>query len=189
MGKKARARRKGKQDQGKRAPSGSDASGPRPSAHILDERGSPGRPAELAASLFGLASLLQRRFSRAEPTDGLTRARLSALALLVLGGPRTLGRLAADVGVRPPTMTRLVQAMEVDGLVVREPHPSDGRSIVIRATPAGEAELERGRAARMGHLTRAIGRLSDTDLQTLEQATDLLGPLLRTSDGRGRSDA
>ena len=87
-------------------------------------------------------------------------------------------------------MTRLVQAMELEGLVVRDRHPSDGRSVVIRATPAGEAELERGRASRLAPLADAIGRLDEADQEVLEQASHLLGPLLRTSaDARGRSDA
>jgi DNA-binding MarR family transcriptional regulator len=171
MGKKARARarRRDRHEPGGRAPR---------------------QPAELAASLFGLGGLMLRQFARTVPDDGLTRARLGVLSLLVLGGPRTLGRLAADQGVRPPTMTRLVQAMEVDGLVVRERHPSDGRSIVIRATRAGEALLERGRATHMRPLTEAIAGLDQADREILERASDLLGPLLRAdADGRGRSDA
>jgi hypothetical protein len=66
---------------------------------------------ELATRLAGLSTVLQRHLARADTGEGLTRARLSALALLVLGGPRTLGELAAAEHVRPPTMTRLVHAM------------------------------------------------------------------------------
>ena len=187
MGKKARARARRRERQALDAPAlqAEHAAAP----HAVPP--APGRPSsELAADLFGLAGLLRRRFARPDAEDGLTRARLSALALLVLGGPRTLGRLAADEGVRPPTMTRLVRAMERDGLVSRERHPTDGRSIVIRATPAGEAELERGRAARMAPLAAAIDRLGGADRRILEQASALLGPLVRTSDdARGRPDA
>ena len=75
---------------------------------------------ELAARLASLSTVLQRQLGRVEAGEGLTRARLSALALLVLGGPRRLGELAAAERVRPPTMTRLVHAMEADGWVVRE---------------------------------------------------------------------
>ena len=78
---------------------------------------------ELAARLASLSTVLQRELGRADTGDGLTRARLSALSLLVLGGPRTLGDLAAAEHVRPPTMTRLVHAMEADGLVVARASP------------------------------------------------------------------
>jgi DNA-binding MarR family transcriptional regulator len=185
MGKKAKARRKVRSGLDRRASHPAE-----PVGQAADAPAGRRSSAELAADLFSLAGLLRRRFARTRGDDGLTRARLSALAVLVLGGPRTLGRLAADEGVRPPTMTRLVRAMEVDGLVVRERHPSDGRSIVVRATPAGEAELERGRAARMGPLAEAIDQLDPADRYILEQASDLLGPLLRASvDARGRPDA
>jgi DNA-binding MarR family transcriptional regulator len=145
---------------------------------------------ELAARLAGLSTVLQRELSRAgaDAGDGLTRARLSALSLLVLGGPRTLGDLAAAEHVRPPTMTRLVHAMEADGLVTRERHPTDGRSIVIRATAEGEALLEHGRASRIVSLSRVIEGLDDAERQLLGDASDLLAQVLRAS-GRAPGDS
>ena len=136
---------------------------------------------ELAARLAGLSTVLQRQLARADAGDGLTRARLSALALLVLGGPRTLGELAAAERVRPPTMTRLVHAMEADGLVAREPHPSDGRSIIIHATPHGEKQLEQGRARQIAPLAESVSELDRAERLQLEDAADLLGRVLRDS--------
>lgn len=134
---------------------------------------------ELAARLAGLGTVLQRHLAQADSGDGLTRARLSALALLVLGGPRTLGELAAAERVRPPTMTRLVHALEADGLVVRERNPADGRSIIIRATPDGEAQLEQGRSRQIAPLAEAIAQLGSAERLQLEDAADLLGRVLR----------
>jgi len=134
---------------------------------------------ELAARLASLSTVLLRHLSRADTGDGLTRARLSALALLVLGGPRTLGELAAAEHVRPPTMTRLVHAMEADGLVVRERHPSDGRSIIIRPTSSGEAQLAVGRARQIAPLADSIAELGGPERKQLEAAADLLGRVLR----------
>jgi DNA-binding MarR family transcriptional regulator len=136
-------------------------------------------PTELAARLASLSTVLQRSLARTEAHDGLTRARLSALALLVLGGPRTLGDLAAAERVRPPTMTRLVHAMEADGLVAREPNPADGRSIIIRATPKGEQQLDRGRSRQIAPLAESISDLDRIDRLLLEDSSDLLGRLLR----------
>jgi DNA-binding MarR family transcriptional regulator len=136
---------------------------------------------ELAARLAGLSTVLQRHLSRADAGDGLTRARLSALGLLVMGGPRTLGELAAAEHVRPPTMTRLVHAMEADGLVSREPNPADGRSVVIRATHHGEEQLEQGRIRQITPLVASISDLDADERLQLEDAADLLGRLLRSS--------
>ena len=99
---------------------------------------------ELAATLVGIGARIDRQLAGGPDDAGLTRARMSALSRLVLGGPCTLGELAAHEGVRPPTMTRLMQAMEAAGVVGRERHPTDGRSILLRATPAGEALLASG---------------------------------------------
>jgi DNA-binding MarR family transcriptional regulator len=137
--------------------------------------------AELAARLASLSTVLLRHLARADTGDGLTRARLSALSLLVLGGPRTPGELAAAEHVRPPTMTRLVQAMEAEGLVVRERHPSDGRSVIVRATPGGEAQLKQGRARQIASLATSIVALADAERQQLEDAADILDRVLRRS--------
>lgn len=136
---------------------------------------------ELASRLAGLTTVLQRHLARADSGEGLTRARLSALGLLVMGGPRTLGELAAAEHVRPPTMTRLVHAMEADGLVERAPNPVDGRSVVIHATSRGEEQLAVGRRQQIAPLAEAISDLDRAERLQLEDATDLLGRLLRSS--------
>jgi DNA-binding MarR family transcriptional regulator len=140
------------------------------------------QPIELAARLAGLGMVLQRQISRADAGDGLTRARLSALALLVLGGPRTLGELAAAEHVRPPTMTRLVHAMEADGLVERESNPTDRRSVILRATPRGEQLLERGRARQLEPLAASIRGLDLAERATLDSAVEFRGHMLREAD-------
>ena len=136
---------------------------------------------ELAARLASISTVLQRHLSRADTGEGLTRARLSALALLVLGGPRTLGDLAAAEHVRPPTMTRLIHAMEADGLVTRRPNPDDARSVVIEATPKGVTQLESGRARQIAPLAETIADLDRAERLQLEEAADLLGRVLRDS--------
>ena len=136
---------------------------------------------ELAARLASISTVLQRHLSRADTGEGLTRARLSALALLVLGGPRTLGDLAAAEHVRPPTMTRLIHAMEADGLVSRRPNPDDARSVVIEATPKGVKQLQKGRTRQVAPLAETISDLDRAERLQLEEATDLLGRVLRDS--------
>ena len=137
-----------------------------------------------------LGTVLQRQLGRADAGEGLTRARLSALALLVLGRPAVASvSWRPQSGVRPPTMTRLVHAMEADGWVVREPDPADRRSIIIRATPAGEAQLETGRSLQLAPLAASIAAPRGLERRTLEDGTDLLERLLRDRAGAERPSA
>ena len=134
---------------------------------------------QLATRLNSVAIHLLRRLHREDANLGLSAARLSALSVLVFGGPRTLGQLAKAEGVTPPSMTRLVTAMESEGLVERSPSPSDGRSIIIQASPTGERFLVRGREQRVVALAEWLSTLESADLATLEVAAGLLEEVLR----------
>ena len=79
---------------------------------------------ELAARIHAAALHLLRRLAQEDRATGVSAPRLSALSVLVFGGPRTIGSLAAVEGVTPPTMTRLIAAMVSDGLVERLTDPS-----------------------------------------------------------------
>src|SRR5512134_1777173 len=75
---------------------------------------------QTADRLHSAAIQLLRRLRREDNRWGLSAPRLSALSVLVFGGrPLTLGELANAEQVRPPTMTRLVSALESQGLVSR----------------------------------------------------------------------
>src|ERR671924_776068 len=92
-----------------------------------------------AADRFHSAAIhALRHVRREDPASGLSAARLSALSVLVFGGPRTLGELAAAERVRPPTMTNTVRGLEEAGLVRREADPHDGRVVRVEATAKGE---------------------------------------------------
>jgi DNA-binding MarR family transcriptional regulator len=136
-------------------------------------------PAEVADRLHSAAIHLLRRLRTEDAASGLTAPRLSALSVIVFGGPLTLGALAAAEQVRPPTMTRLVAALERDGLVTREQDPNDRRQILLRATPAGRRLLEEGRARRTASLARRLASLPPSDLAGLARAADLLERLAR----------
>jgi DNA-binding MarR family transcriptional regulator len=119
---------------------------------------------------------------REDARSGLTAPRLSALSVVVFGGPLTLGALAAAEQVRPPTMTRLVAALEAQGLVVRDPDPHDGRVVRVRATAKGQRLLAAGRARRVEKLAGAVGALSADDRAVLARAAAILEAMPRASD-------
>lgn len=133
--------------------------------------------ARLATRLHSVAIGLLRALRREDVASGLTGPRLSALSVLVFGGPRSLGALSAAEQVRPPTMTRLVAALEADGLVTRQPDPRDGRAIRIGPTAAGIALLHAGRERRTAALSRQLATLTPDDLATLARAIAILEQL------------
>lgn len=135
---------------------------------------------QLATRLNSVAIHLLRRLQREDARLGLSGARLSALSVLVFGGPRTLGKLADAEGVSPPSMTRLVTAMEAEGLVAREKNAADGRSVIIRASAEGERILIRGREQRVEALAGWLSDLSPNGLAGLDKATATLEDLLKS---------
>ena len=132
-----------------------------------------------AEAIHSAAIHLLRRLRREDDASGLTGPRLSALSVIVFGGPIALGALAAAEQVRPPTMTRLVAALEADGLVAREPDPRDGRGVLVRATVAGRRLLQEGRARRTSALVRQLSSLSPVELATLCEAAVIMERLSR----------
>src|SRR3954463_8792183 len=82
---------------------------------------------DLADRLHSAAIHLLRRLRREDDASGLPGPQLSALSVIVFGGPITLGALAAAEQVRPPTITKLVAALEAAGLVKRQVDADDRR--------------------------------------------------------------
>lgn len=128
----------------------------------------------LADRLHSAAIHLLRRLRRADASTGLSGPRLSALSVVVFGGPLTLGELAAAEQVRPPTMTRLVRALEAHRLVVREPDEHDGRVVRLRATAKGRALMAEGRARRVSTLAEGLRALDRSEVDALDSAVETL---------------
>jgi DNA-binding MarR family transcriptional regulator len=129
---------------------------------------------ELADRWHSLAIHLLRRLRREDVKAGLTGPRLSALSVIVFGGPITLGELATAEQVKPPTMTRLVRALETEGLVRREADPNDGRVVRLRATTKGQHVLAAGRARRVHKLSEPLLALDAGERETLHAAAEIL---------------
>jgi DNA-binding MarR family transcriptional regulator len=128
-----------------------------------------------AADRFHSAAIhALRHVRREDPQSGLSAARLSALSVLVFGGPSTLGELAAAEHVRPATMSRIVRALEDDGLVRRDSDPTDGRVARLRATASGERVMWQGRERRVANLAALLGRLSAADVRQVREAAELV---------------
>ncbi len=129
---------------------------------------------EVADRLHSAAILLLRRVRVQGGEPGISTPRLSALSVVVSAGPLTVGELAAAEQVRPPTMTRLVDALAREGLVTRSPHPMDGRSVLVSATPTGKLISTRGRARRIEELGIRMSTLGPQELAALDRAAELM---------------
>lgn len=152
--------------------------------------GLPGVPAGLppdeltrTANLLHSAALrLLRRARTADREMDLDGPRASALSVLVFAGPLPISRLAAAEQVSPPAITKTVSALERAGLVRRVRSAQDARVVLVAATDAGRALLERGRAARVQVVAELIAALPERDRRTLRRAAELIAGQLR--DGR-----
>jgi DNA-binding MarR family transcriptional regulator len=142
--------------------------------------------AELADKLHSAAIHLLRGVRREDAAAGLPPAQLSALSVVVFGGPLTLGRLAEAEQVRSPTMTRIVTGLERAGFVTREPDPDDARVTLVSATTAGRELLLEGRRRRVSVLEERIAELEPFERAAIAAAIDALETV---SGARGRRPA
>src|SRR5213595_2070308 len=114
------------------------------------------RHVEAADRFHSAAIHALRHVRREDPATGLSAARLSALSVLVYGGPRTLGELAAAEQVRPATMTRIAQSLVEEGYARRKRDPADGRVVRLSATAKGRRVMQEGRDRRVTNLARLL---------------------------------
>ena len=141
-----------------------------------DARGNSPFPLHLlvADRLHSAAIHLLRHVRRQDPASGLSAPRLSALSVIVFGGPVTITDLATAEQVRLPTVSRLVTSLESEGLVRREIDPADRRIVRVRATPEGRRVLDEGRERRIRDLGEQLRVLPPEELETLRRAADIL---------------
>lgn len=141
---------------------------------------------ELVARLRMAIARLARRLRQESDVVGLTVSQLAALGSIQRNGTITLGELAAVERVRPPTMTRIVAALEDAGLVVRESDTRDRRIARVRTTPAGDVLLADIRTRRDVFLAEQLCALPDASAAELER---MVGMLEQISDAPRRAAA
>jgi len=137
--------------------------------------------AELAARLRMAVTRLHRRL-RQQAGGGLTPSQASALAGVERLGSPTLGALAARESVQPPTMTKIVAALEELGYVTRDADPTDRRVARATITPAGAETLRTVRSLKTAFLADRVHRLAPEDRAGLGTLTDLLERLIDMDD-------
>jgi DNA-binding MarR family transcriptional regulator len=114
------------------------------------------------------------RQEAASETGGLTPTATAALATIERHGPLTPSELADLERVKRPTVTRTLGCLEGEGLVLRTPDPTDGRSSLVAINAAGRERLRRLRGRKNAYLARRMRDLSAEDVETLERAAEIL---------------
>jgi len=133
---------------------------------------------EVADRLHSAAIHLLRTAAKTDTHYGQGPARLSALSVLVFGGAKSLGQLAAAERVKPPTMSRIVAGLKQSGLAKVQNDDRDARKITISVTAKGERLLQGARKRRIQVLAENLKKLSEADLKTLSKASDLIERML-----------
>ena len=132
-----------------------------------------------ASDLNSAAIHLLRGMRSVDRRSGLTAARLSALSVLVFGGPSTLGALARAEDVTDPTMTRIVDGLVSLGLASRSRHPDSGRQILVSATDEGQRLMAAARQRRIDAITDALRSLAPAERDAIVAAAPALKALAR----------
>lgn len=129
----------------------------------------------LASELRMSVMRLRRRLSvERHPDNDLSLGAMAVLAGLYRHGDLTVGDLAARERVQPPSMTRTVKHLEAEGYVVRRPHETDGRVVVVELTDRGRATLLADRRRRDEWLATRLRDLTPAERAVLREAAPIL---------------
>ncbi|HWY27786.1 MAG TPA: MarR family transcriptional regulator [Candidatus Sulfotelmatobacter sp.] len=133
---------------------------------------------EVGRSLHGNAIHLLRDVRTEDSAMGIGPAQASALSMVVFNGPISLNALAEAEQVRPPTMSRVVEALVKGGLVRREVNRDDRRSVIISSTDRGKRVIHEGRSRREKRLIKLLSQLDRDEITCLGEASGILSRIL-----------
>jgi DNA-binding MarR family transcriptional regulator len=133
--------------------------------------------AALAHELRIAVMRFSRRLRGQRVDTSVTLTHLSAMSTLRRHGAMSAGELAAHERVQPPSMTRVVGALEAMDLITRTPHPTDGRQVVIELTPAAHELLDAEARAREAWLSGRLEQLGPREREILQEAATIMDKL------------
>ncbi len=129
---------------------------------------------EIAALLHEQFARLTRQLRTLDLPQGMTPERLSALSVIEKRGPISVTALADKEMVRPATMSRMVSALVEEGLVKRSDDKTDGRGVLVSATPKGRRTFQRAQEQRLHHFAEVLDSLNDEQLAAMRNLTSAL---------------
>jgi DNA-binding MarR family transcriptional regulator len=130
-------------------------------------------------SLMRVQQLVLARLDAILRPHGLTFARYEALVLLTFSsrGSLPLGKMGERLQVHPTSVTSIIGRLEAAGLVVRRPHPDDGRAVLAEITEAGRGLVDLATADLVG-ADFGLGALDEAGLRAL---SELLRPVRKAA--------
>jgi DNA-binding MarR family transcriptional regulator len=144
----------------------------------VQHRSDAGLATALRISVSRLARRLRvERIAQGPGEYALSDTQLAALAALEHHETMSPGELAEHEKVQPPSMTRVIAALESSGLVTRMPHPSDRRQVVLTVTPEGRGVVQQVRRRKEAWLAMRLKELTPQERATLRAAAPILEKL------------
>lgn len=137
----------------------------------------PARTAELASVLRVSVTRLARRLRYERAHQELSLTQLATLGTLDRHGPLTPRELAEHEKVQPPSMTRVLAALEQQGLITRTPHATDGRQHVVALTGKAKEMIREDRRRREAWLAQRLAELTSEEREILRQAAPIIDRL------------
>jgi DNA-binding MarR family transcriptional regulator len=134
----------------------------------------------LAEDLRISIARLSRRL-RGQGSSDLSVTQHAALAAVERHHAMTPRGLAEHEKVQPPSMTRVIAALEERELLVRSPHPTDGRQVILNVTDKGRELLKEQRRRKQAWLSQRLSELTPEERAVLRQAAPILEKLSRSA--------
>lgn len=129
-----------------------------------------------------LVALRLARRIRTSSVEELTPSQMTVLGTVIRQGPITIGRIAELEHVKPPSVSKIVAALEVGGYIAREDDPADRRCVFIVATPVGSTYVDTVRAAGRTWLASQLVDVHEHDLARIVEALPALERLLEVGE-------
>ncbi|MEJ7630347.1 MAG: MarR family transcriptional regulator [Nocardioidaceae bacterium] len=147
----------------------------------------PGNVIAMSRTTSGLSSALRvsvMRLSRRlrnerDVSDDMSSNQMAVLFTLARSGPLTIGDLAAEEKVQPPSMTRTVNSLVAKSLIVRGTHETDRRVAVITLSDTGRSVIDESRRRKEAWLHQRLCELTPAQRQILRDAAPVLELLSR----------
>ncbi len=124
-------------------------------------------PEDLAPLMAEFGKAYSRKIYSEMGRAGTTPARARLLMTLQCSGTCKMADMSGYLSVTPRSVTKLVDGLEAEGLLVREPHPSDRRATLIRLTTKGMQVCKESMLANHATVTEIYEHLSAADRQHL----------------------
>jgi DNA-binding MarR family transcriptional regulator len=133
---------------------------------VIARKAAPSKASETQAVLDGV-SIIARRLRQIDGVHGITPERLSVLTIIAKSEPISIGGLADESNVRAATMSRMISAMDEDGLIQRQDDKNDGRGVLISLTRKGRRVFAQANKKSLQELEVSLSQLSKDEVKTL----------------------